>query len=99
MLKHIVMWKLKPLNGSHEDAIRTAKAALESCAMSTPGMLKYEVGTDIAVDAGGPWDIVLYSEFSDRAALQVYQDSPGHQEIKKVLGPLRDMRACVDYES
>ncbi len=99
MLKHIVMWKLKePANGaSKEDNKLKLKAALESCAGKTPGMLKYEVGLDIGTDAG-PWDVVLYSEFTDRAALEAYQTSAGHLAIKPVIGALREARAAVDYE-
>jgi quinol monooxygenase YgiN len=94
MLKHIVMWKLKEPTQENKQKV---KAALESCANAVPGMLKYEVGLDIGVD-GGPWDVSLYSEFTDRAALQAYQESAPHLAIKTVIGPLREARAAVDYE-
>ena len=99
MLKHIVMWKLKDItNGSSKKENRLkVKTALETCAGKTPGMLKYEVGIDAGLDAG-PWDVVLYSEFTNRAALQAYQESPQHLVIKPVVGALREARAVVDYE-
>jgi len=62
-----------------------------------PGMLTYEIGIDIGVD-GGPWDIAIYSEFKDRAALEAYQQHPKHLAIKPVIAPLRESRAAVDYE-
>jgi quinol monooxygenase YgiN len=99
MLKHIVLWKLKDTadGATKQENKLKVKAALESCAGKTPGMLKYEVGLDIGTDSG-PWDVVLYSEFRDRAALEAYQQSPQHLAIKPVVGALREARAAVDCE-
>ena len=94
MIRHIVMWKLKPEPGARE----RVKELLETCAFATPGMLKYEVGFDLGVD-GAPWDVVLYSEFADRAALEAYQRHPAHLAIKPEIGKVRDSRAAVDYET
>jgi quinol monooxygenase YgiN len=95
MIKHIVMWKLKEPKIENREK---AAAALRACAGTTPGMLKYEVGLDIGTD-NAPWDIALYSEFTDRTALDAYQQSPAHQQVKAVIGPLRESRAAVDYEA
>jgi quinol monooxygenase YgiN len=94
VIKHIVMWKLKE---PKQESVSKVKAALESCRGAVPGMLKYEIGTDIGADAG-PWDVVLYSEFTDRAALDAYQQSAPHLAIKGIIGPLREARGAVDYE-
>lgn len=95
MVKHLVMWKLK--EPKKENAAKVS-AALETCRNAVPGMLRYEIGVDIGVDAG-PWDIALYSEFTDRAALAAYQSSAPHLAIKATIGEAREARACVDYES
>lgn len=97
MLKHIVMWKLKGEGAAKQENIQKVKAALESCRDAVPGMLKYEIGIDIGTDSG-PWDIAIYSEFTDRAALDAYQQHPKHLAIKPVIAPLRESRAAVDYE-
>jgi len=94
MIKHIVLWKLKEPKQRNAAA---ARAALETCRNAVPGILRYEVGDDIGVDAG-PWDIALYSEFADRESLAAYQASPAHEAVKAVLGPIRESRAAVDYE-
>lgn len=60
-------------------------------------MLRYQVGIDVGADHA-PWDIALYSQFTDRAALEVYQQHPKHLAIKPILAPLREGRAAVDYE-
>jgi quinol monooxygenase YgiN len=94
MIKHLVMWKLK--EPKRENAAKVA-AALETCRNAVPGMLRYEIGADIGVDAG-PWDIALYSEFADRSSLAAYQASAPHQAIKPIIGEVRETRAAVDYE-
>jgi len=97
MLKHLVMWKLKGEGAAKRENIQKMKSALESCRDAVPGMLKYEIGVDIGTDSG-PWDIALCSEFTDRAALDAYQQHPKHLAIKPIIGPLRESRAAVDYE-
>jgi quinol monooxygenase YgiN len=93
MIKHIVMWKLKdPL-----DAPRF-QAELATCAQLVPGMLTFEVAIRTpALDAN--CDVVLYSEFTDAAALNAYQMHPHHQQISAGLGALRDSRSILDYET
>jgi hypothetical protein len=99
MIKHIVMWKLKEQAGQatrQENALRM-KVLLEMCAGLTEGLIKLEVGIDIGADSG-PWDVVLYSEFADRAALEAYQQHPVHLAAKPFIGKVREQRTAVDYE-
>lgn len=99
MIKHIVMWKLKDQAeqaSKQENALRM-KALLEMCAGLTEGLIRLEVGIDIGADSG-PWDVVLYSEFADRAALEAYQRHPVHMAAKPFIGTVREQRAAVDYE-
>ena len=98
MIQHIVMWKLKGEGAEKQANIAVAKAALETCRGAVPGMLKYEIGVDIGSDSA-PWDLVVNSEFTDRAALDAYQQHPKHVAIKPIIGPLRESRGAVDYES
>ena len=44
------------------------------------------------------YDIVLYSEFASRAALDAYQNHPEHVKIKPFFGAVREARQCMDYE-
>lgn len=89
------MWKLKE---PKRENVRKVTVALETCRNAVPGMLRYDIGADIGVDAG-PWDLALYSEFTDRAALEAYKISAPHLAIKATIGEAREARACVDYES
>jgi quinol monooxygenase YgiN len=99
MLKHIVMWKLKD---HAEGADRAANAIemkrrLEECANIAPGTLKFEVAlAQPGLEA--TYDVVLYSEFEDRAALQAYIDHPTHKAVVPFIGAVREGRQCMDYE-
>ncbi|EOA03145.1 hypothetical protein HFRIS_018898 [Herbaspirillum frisingense GSF30] len=99
MIKHIVMWKLK---GHAEGADKATnllkmKQLLDSCANVVPGILKFEaVLAQPGLEAS--YDVVLYSEFESKAALDAYQDHPDHIAIKPFIGAVREARQCMDYE-
>jgi hypothetical protein len=99
MVKHIVVWKLKP---SAEGADRVVnaergKSALEGLRGKIPGMSHIEVGINFnSTDAA--YDVALYSEFESREALNVYQDHPEHVRVKSFIKRVRDVRVVVDYE-
>ena len=97
MVKHIVMFKVNGAGAVKAENASKVKTALETCLNVVPGMLKYEVGIDIGVDAT-PWDVALYSEFADRAALDAYQRHPTHVAAKTVIAQVRETRAAVDFE-
>lgn len=99
MLKHIVMWKLKDHAEGADKSVnaRKMKEMLDACADIVPGILKFE--TAIA-QAGleATYDVVLYSEFASKAALDAYQDHPQHVALKPFIGAIREARQCMDYE-
>lgn len=95
MITHITMWKFKE---PHRENAAKAKAALDTCSGLIPGMLRYDTRLDMGIDSS-PWDLVLISEFTDRAAMDEYQKHPAHDAVKAVIGPIRAERAALDYES
>ncbi|MFJ3046567.1 Dabb family protein [Herbaspirillum chlorophenolicum] len=99
MIKHIVMWKLKEQAEGADRAtnIVKMKALLDSCANVVPGILKFEA---VVAQPGleATYDVVLYSEFESRAALDAYQEHPDHVAIKPFIGAVREGRQCMDYE-
>jgi heme-degrading monooxygenase HmoA len=99
MIKHIVMWKLKErAEGAHRAAnAQKMKELLEACAGIVPGILKLEVGlAQPGLEA--TYDVVLYSEFASREALDAYQEHPQHRALKPFFGAVREGRQCMDYE-
>jgi quinol monooxygenase YgiN len=97
MIKHIVVWRLRPEPSVRANAER-AKALLEGLAGRIPGLLKIEAGINVLVDANAS-DLVLYSEFTDGAALQRYQSHPLHEAVKPAIRELTLERRVVDYEA
>jgi heme-degrading monooxygenase HmoA len=99
MLKHIVMWKLKEhAEGADRAAnAREMKRRLDECANIVPGILKFEV-TLAQPGLEATYDVVLYSEFEDKAALEAYAKHPTHQALVPFIGAIREGRQCMDYE-
>ncbi len=95
MVKHIVIWKL-PEENKKENAL-FLKEKLEALNGQIPGMIKLELGVDFSkMDISG--DIVLYSEFETKEALDAYQVNPLHKEAAKYVRELAVERRIVDYE-
>lgn len=99
MIKHIVLWKLKDSAYSKTklENAKAIKAMLEDLRGKIPGLLKIEVGIDFSgTDQSA--DVVLYSEFSSREALEDYQVHPLHEPIKAYVMGARVERRIADYE-
>lgn len=100
MIRHIVMWKLKE---SAEGATRAENALklkerLEACRDIVPGgILRLEVGL-AQPGLGSTYDVVLISDFADKAALDAYQVHPTHEALLAFIGTVRESREFVDYE-
>jgi heme-degrading monooxygenase HmoA len=99
MIKHIVMWKLKDEAEGADRATnaREMKRRLDECANIVPGMLTFEV-TLAQPGLEATYDVVLYSEFADRAALEAYVNHPTHKAVVPFIGAIREGRQCMDYE-
>ena len=99
MVKHIVLWRLKP-EAHGRTAVengRAIKDKLEALRGRIPGMLRLEVGLDFSrTDTSA--DVALYSEFESRAALDAYQVHPEHEAVKRFILEARSERRLVDYE-
>lgn len=94
MIKHIVMWRInEPVR---ENALRI-KQALEGLNGKIPGLLRLEVGIDFSRE-GESADVVLYSEFETRQALEAYQSHPAHAAAVPLVKAARSERRVADYE-
>ena len=99
MIKHIVMWRLKDFAAGatkEENAVKL-KQSLEELDSVIDAISAIEVGINFN---GSPaaFDVVLYSEFENREALEAYQKHPEHLKIVDFVGEIRTDRAVVDYE-
>jgi hypothetical protein len=99
VIKHIVMWKLKDAAEGADRATnaRKMKELLDACNGIVPGMGKFEVAL-AQPGLKATYDVVLYSEFADKAALDGYLEHPRHQALKPFFAAVREGRQCMDYE-
>jgi quinol monooxygenase YgiN len=97
MVKHIVIWRVKDTPVSKLANAQEIKRLLEGMRGRIPGVLKLEVGINF-VDDPLAGDCVLYSEFTDRAALLAYQTHPVHEAVKAGIRELSVERRVVDYD-
>jgi hypothetical protein len=98
MIRHIVLWRLRESANGRGKAENAAeiKRRLEELNGKIPGMLTLEVGFDFSRTPDSS-DIVLYSEFESRTALDAYQVHPLHEAVKPIVTAARDERRLVDY--
>ncbi|NTW53018.1 MAG: Dabb family protein [Chlorobiaceae bacterium] len=99
MVKHIVMWRLKDSAHGNDSVLnaRLIKQKLEALAGRIPGLVSIEVGIDFSCTDSSA-NLVLYSEFVDRQALEGYQRHPEHEAVKPFIGEATSERRLVDYE-
>jgi quinol monooxygenase YgiN len=100
VVRHIVLWRLKESangRGKAENAAQI-KRRLEELNGKISGMIELEVGFDFSRTADSS-DIVLYSEFESRAALDAYQVHPLHEAVKPIVMAACEERRLVDYAS
>lgn len=99
MVKHIVFWKLKDeANGMNKEANAAAiKQKLEDLNGKIEGCLKLEVGFDFLHSAESA-DVVLYSEFESKEALDFYANHPLHKAVMPFIAEARSERRVIDIE-
>jgi hypothetical protein len=97
VIKHIVMWNVKGTTSAEKsESVRRLKAAFDGVREAVPGLTALEIGVDVSgIDYA--CDVVLYSEFESREALNSYATHPEHLRVKRELADLRIARYQVDY--
>lgn len=98
MVKHIIIWKLKPeLTGNErEDVKKGIKTALEALKGQIDGLIDIHVQTELLASSTG--DVMLDSTFTDEAALKAYAVHPAHVAAADgYVRPYTAQRSCVDF--
>ncbi len=100
MIRHIVMWKLKPeALGKPRAALATElKARLDALSAKIPQISRLEVGLNFSTRDVAR-DVVLDSDFTDRAALEAYATHPAHLEVVAFVKEIAEETRVVDYET
>ena len=98
MLKHIVLFKLRDSAagaGKEQNALKL-KAGIEALVGKIPQIRKMEVGIN-TVPSEAAYDVALYSEFSDKGDLEIYQKHPEHMKVVDLVRTVAAGRVVVDY--
>lgn len=96
MIRHIVLWTLKPEEKGRADRIAAdLKQKFQELLGVVDGLESVELGQNYA---GGDYDLVLNCVFSTKEAAVAYQTHPAHLKIKAVVHEMICARASADYE-
>jgi hypothetical protein len=96
-IRHIVMWRLRAETPAERTAARSkVKTLFEGLKGRIDGLTHIVVGLDVS-DVDYACEVVLFSEFTDSAALAAYATHPEHLRVREKLGDLRIGRFQVDY--
>ena len=63
-----------------------------------PSIRRMEVRVGAAGQADANFDLALICDFDDMTALAIYRDHPAHVAFRGYITPMRESRACIDYE-
>lgn len=97
MIKHIVMFKIKPEYGDKRaEAAETLKKALDQLPGKIDEIRDYEVGVNF-LESGNAWDLVLISSFDGTDDLERYRVHPEHQKVVELIKEYTSDRKVVDY--
>lgn len=94
MIRHVVVWRLKPGASDRFGAIASALQAQQGL---IPGLLRVEVGRNFAASRRAV-DFALLCEFESRDALAAYHRHPAHMATRAIVDPLVEEHWIVDYE-
>ncbi len=100
MIKHIVLWKLKPFaeGASREQNMAVMKRDLMALKGKIRQIRHLEIGAHL-FPSDVAYDIALYSEFSNEQDLEAYQKHPDHVKVAEFVAKVRESRAVVDYKA
>lgn len=99
MIKHVIMFRLlDEVDGrSKQENALQAKALIEGMNGKIPGLIKVELGIDFSATESSA-DMILYSEFESREALDVYAGHPEHKAVIPFIKSIIRERVLVDYQ-
>ena len=99
MVRHIILWQLKPeLSETETAAVKAGiTEGLESLNGKIPGLLSLRVVTEGLPSSNA--DVMLDSAFKDAASLSGYSTHPAHVAVADSrVRPYTATRICLDFE-
>ncbi len=91
MIRHIVMWKVRPGTEKEQAEFLDGLRGLQ-------GVIPELLSSETAVNVGpGNYDAVLVSTFESLEALEAYKNDPRHKAVSALCKSIREDRTAVDY--
>ena len=100
MIKHIILWTLKPeLSDEEKTAVKAGiKAGLEGLVGKVPGLVSLKVYIDGRLPSSNA-DLMLDSTLESEEALKGYAVHPDHVAVAyEKVRPFTAQRSCLDFE-
>ena len=100
MIKHIILWTLKPELSDEEKAAVKAnmKKGLEALVGQVPGLIDVKVYIDGRL-ASSTADVMLDSTLESEEGLKAYASHPAHVAVAdELVCPYTAQRSCLDFE-
>jgi len=96
MVKHIVTFKFK----GHDDVRRAYAEKFKEALMALPAQIEClkEMEVGINENPAESWDLVLTAVVPTMEDVACYAGHPAHVAAAAIIAPVKDSRACVDYE-
>ena len=96
MIKHIVTFKLK---GTEEER-RSACVRFRDALMALPSRIDVLESMEVGINENPAesWDIALIAVVPTMADVERYAKHPDHVAAAAIVAPLKEIRACVDFE-
>lgn len=93
MLRHIVMFKIKP---EYKAEIPDIVQNFYTMVGKVEGLLSLEAGADV-LHSERSYDIALVCTFDSRASFDAYQTHPAHMPVKKRMHEVREGSVACDF--
>lgn len=100
MVRHIILWTLRPeLSESEKSKIKAdIKRELEALKGQVPGLVDITVNIDNRLESSN-CDLMLDSTLESPAALKAYATHPAHVHVADTfVRPYTSQRTCLDFE-
>ena len=99
MVRHIVMFKLKPFETPTEKTAKLEEIKTNLEALIDKIDVLRMIRVDFNINPAETWDLILTTELDTLADVNTYANRPAHVAVaKSIIGPVKADRACVDYE-
>lgn len=94
------MFKLKEeANGkTAQENLEGALELLKNFEQEIPSLVHFEARTNSAEAPESNYELALVCDFNNIEGLNEYQVHPVHKNFGAYITPVREIRACIDYE-